>query len=241
MLNFIIYEDKNEDIELICKTINKLPLLKDVDYRIHRFNEYSEKLEQFIKNKEGRNIYILDIEVGEVSGLEIGSMIREKDWQSIIIFITNHRKYKDDVIFSRLMPLDFIQKQHFCEERLAGTIKIALNALVDNKFITFTSYHIAYHIALADILPIEKLQMTKKCIITLESGLKIEVNKPLHEISKMLDQRFYQTHKSCIVNVRKILKLSFTENKITFANGTEIYLLASRRKKGLKEHVKQFK
>ena len=79
MLNFIIYEDKNKDIELISNTINKLPLLKDVDYRIHRFNEYSEKLEQFIKNKEGRNIYILDIEVGEVSGLEIGSMIREKD------------------------------------------------------------------------------------------------------------------------------------------------------------------
>ena len=139
------------------------------------------------------------------------------------------------------MPLDFIEKQHFCKERLCETIKIALNAINETKFMTFTTYHIDYQIALDDIIYIEKLQMTKKCIITLESGFKIEVNKPLHEISKMLDQRFYQTHKSCIVNVQKILKVSFVENKITFSNGVEIYLVSSRRKKGLKEHVKQFK
>ena len=81
------------------------------EYKINKFAEYNKELGELIKKKYEQKVYILDIELGDISGLEIASEIRENgDWESMIIFVTAHPECKDDIFFSRLMALDFISK-----------------------------------------------------------------------------------------------------------------------------------
>ena len=48
-------------------------------------------------NEINTKIYILDIELPIVSGLEIASEVREMDDDSIIIFVTAHPECKNDI------------------------------------------------------------------------------------------------------------------------------------------------
>lgn len=241
MLEFIVYEDNSIDLKKISNIIKKTIELHDIDCNIHTYNQYNEELKKNIQTTGEKKIYILDVEVSGTSGIEVASQIREYDWQSIIIFITAYPKYKDDVIYSRLAVLDYIQKQNFSPSRLEDTISVAMKILECEKYFVFTCNNIEYQLSFNEILYVEKIPFTKKCQIVTDKGLKTEVYLPLHEIKNKLDKRFYQTHKSCIVNVQKIQQINLNEGQITFTNGSAIYLLSTRRQKGLREYVKQFK
>ena len=59
--------------------------------------ENAEQLLNDIENSTYNNdIYILDIEIDNVNGLDIAKAIREKDTSALIIFLTNYDKYVYD-------------------------------------------------------------------------------------------------------------------------------------------------
>ena len=60
------------------------------------------------------------------------------------------------------------------------------------------------------------------------------------KLLKQLGPNFFQSHKSCVVNIEKIRKINYIENIITFENGEYIDLLSSRNKKRLKEYVANY-
>ena len=111
MLRFITVEDDLEALERTVMAIRTIMMPYDYDYRISKFTKYNEELEKMIKDPGEQKVYILDIEMSKVSGLEIASEIRENgDWESMIIFVSAHPECKDDIFYSRLMALDFISK-----------------------------------------------------------------------------------------------------------------------------------
>ena len=59
----------------------------------------------------------------------------------------------------------------------------------------------------------------------------------LGDIKKKLGPSFFQSHKSCLVNVEQIKKINYADNTITFQNNESVYLLSNRNKKGLREYV----
>ena len=83
---------------------------------------------------------------------------------------------------------------------------------------------------------IEKLTGDKKCLIVTEGGEKFEVVSTLKELMRKLTTDFYQSHKSCVVNTKKIYQVDYVDNLITFYNNAQTNLLSVRNKKGLREY-----
>ena len=108
MLHFIVCDDNVVIREKINKIITKLMLPTDVEYKTIFFSQYDKQFFQTINKKVGKKIYILDIEVGTYSGIDIARKIRERDWESIIIILTAHYELAYDSFKKRLMLLDFI-------------------------------------------------------------------------------------------------------------------------------------
>ena len=52
-----------------------------------------------------------------------------------------------------------------------------------------------------------------------------------------LDDRFYKTHRACIVNLDKIKKVDFKNEIIYFDNNLKIDYLSRNYKKGLKDRL----
>ena len=79
MLRFITCDDNNEALEKTVHTITKIMMPYDYDYKVSKFNNYCEELKKLIKSPADQKIYILDVEMPKVSGLEIATEIRDQD------------------------------------------------------------------------------------------------------------------------------------------------------------------
>ncbi len=123
MIKFIVCEDNNDALERATQTVTKAMMNYDVEYKVYKFTKYTKELKDLINDDRDTKIYILDIELPSISGLEIASEIRETDDDSTIIFVTAHSDCKNDIFYSRLKAIDFISKYHRYQERLCQTIE----------------------------------------------------------------------------------------------------------------------
>lgn len=238
MLRFIICDDEKEAQESVSLAIAKVMMPYDYDYRISKFTGYDEELQEVIKDDKDEKVYLLDVEMPKVSGLEIASEIRESgDWKSMILFVSAHPECKDDIFHQRLMAIDFISKYYQYEKRLEESLNKVMDIYSSENALTFNYDYITYRIPISKIIYIEKATGDKKCIIMTESKKKYEITSTLKELKKKLPKEFYQTHKACIVNTKRIEYVDYVENIIKFYNEEITKLLSSRSKKGLRKYV----
>ena len=240
MLRFIICEDSKDYLDKISIIINKVMMPYNFEYKINKYREYNKEVEEIIVRKHEQKIYVLDIELPDISGLEIASNIREIDLESMIIFITSHPECQNDIFYSRLLAIDYINKNKLWKDRLEKTIKYAVKNINNRRLLSFDFNYNSYRLTIKDILYVEKMPENQKCIIVMEDGNKYEIISTIKNLKEKLGVSFYQTHKSCLVNVEKIKKINYHEGIITFTNNQSRYLLSSRNKKGLKDYVANY-
>ena len=237
MLKFVLCEDKPETLEQVSHIVTKVMMNYDMEYKIEKFTEYNKKFKEIINDKYNLKIYILDIELSLTSGLEIASEIREDDELSHIIFVTAHSECKNDIFYSRLNAIDFISKYNRYQERLEETINYILQKMYKNKILSFSYNHVYSKILFKEINYIEKAPLQNKCIIHLSSGEEKYITKSIVKLKEELGPMFYQTHKSCVVNVDNISDIEFSKFIIHFKNGDSTNLLTPSARKELRERV----
>ena len=240
MLRFIVCEDNKDFLGRVCNIINKVMMPYNFEYKISKFANYTKEVSEIIKRKNEQKVYILDIELGDVSGLEIASHIRENDLESIIIFVTAHNECKNDIFYSRLLAIDYIPKDRLWEDRFESTIDYTIKAINKRRVLAYEFNYNSYRIPFDDIVYIEKVQDNQKCIINTEDGNEFEINTTITQLKNRLGPNFFQSHKSCIINIDKIKKINYVDNTITFKNDECVYLLSNRKKKELREYVANY-
>ena len=240
MLRFIICEDNQDFLNRLCTIVNKVMMPYNFEYKISKFTQYNKEVEEIIERKYEQKVYVLDIELGDISGLEIASEIRENDLESVIIFVTSHTECRNDIFYSRLLAIDFIPKDKIWSGRFESTIEYTVKAINRKRVLVFEYNYNSYRIPFDNILYIEKVQDNAKCIINTEDGGQYEIIASISQLIKRLGPNFFQTHKSYIVNIEKIKKIDYADNLITFKNGESLYLLSNRKKKQLREYVSKY-
>ncbi len=236
MADFVICDDEKDIRSKIRKMIDRIYMNNDEFYRVNEFDSFDKKFANLI-NDSTPKIYILDIEIkGDLSGIDIARKIRANDWESVIIFVTTHNELGYQALKAQIMLLDFISKFDNFEKNLENTLKTAIQMVNNRKTLLFNFDGISYVVHTNDILYVMKDTVDRKCIIKTTYN-EIEVNKTLSYFIDVLNDNFYLSHRSCLVNTNKISKIDWKENIIYFINGDKIDLISRDRRKGLKEHV----
>ena len=227
MINFIVCDDIEKDMKFIIKTITKYMMKNEMEYKIHKYNDYNKDFLKIVSKRIPSKVYILDIETPTSSGIDIARIIRNKDVNSIIIFLTGHQELGETIMKSDFLFLSFINKFDDCENRLNKALDRALKVLNLRKNIKFKDSGITYTINLDDILYITRDSIARKSIIKTDCN-EFKLNKNLNEIKKMLDHNFIQTHRACIVNKKRIACYNKPKRIITFDNGQTIDLVSNK-------------
>lgn len=237
MIKFIICDDNKEALEIANKAVTKAMMNYEIEYKVLKFTKYDDKLKEQIKDELNTKIYILDIELPLVSGLEIASEIRETDDDSIIIFVTAHPECKNDIFYSRLEAIDYISKYYRYEERIEDTIKHIIKKRYRKNTFEYTYNHVHNKLLYKEINYIEKEPLQNRCIIHLVNKDEKTVTKTIVNIKKELSPMFFQTHKSCLVNLDNIKYINFAKFTIYFKNGDSTNLLSLEARKELRKLV----
>ena len=206
-INALICDDDNKCRDIILKY-----LLKYCDERnITCFYDSFDNGHQALESTQTYNIAFLDIEIGDISGLEIAKRLKENNKNIIIFFITEYEKYIDDAM--DLFALRFIKKpldyQRFC----TGLDKAV--ELINDKTIEIflKDADIVQKIKAKDIIYLETEGRKVKIVTTMGVFYSSELidywEKKLTHIS------FYRIHKSYILNLDYIDQYKRNEVKLT--------------------------
>ena len=161
-------------------------------------------LEGFFADKY--DIIFLDVQMGDINGVDIAAQIRDTDSTAPIIFITGYEKYslnafKVHAFFYVLKPVN--------QEKISDVINRLLRAkkisVEDVPYFTYKSKGVMERIALNNILYFEQDQ--NRTFIHPDIGQRIEIygslKAALTQLEKISDD-FYCCHKKYIVNMYKI-------------------------------------
>ena len=236
MINFIVCDNNKHILKNVVTTIDNIMMKNNIGYKIFSFSEYNNQFKSKVDAKKANTIYILDIHVNQVSGIDMARKIRENDQQAIIIFLSRYHQLAEMIITQDIMPLTFISKYKNYQERLKTVIDNALSILNIRKQLKIKEKGIHYQIPLRDILYITHDSVERKSIVITDYS-EFHIGRTLSEIFDQLNSQFKYSHRACIVNMERVTKLDTKKKIITFDNGETIDLISNNHKKELKEYV----
>lgn len=226
MINFIVCDDKKYFIDEVINIIDSVMINNNQLYNKFEFNEYNDEFIKMIYSNLEYKIYILDIEVNQNSGIDIARKIRDIDINSMIIFITSYyEKYTKDILKSKFMFLDFINKKDDYKKELSQTLEYAISNIQKKNIIRFKSQGILYTLSANDILYIKR-DKDRKCTIKTSTNEYV-VSNTLVELYELLDDRFIYSHRACIVNQTRIKIYNKRNRLIIFDNDVELDLVSN--------------
>lgn len=228
MVRFVVVDDEVNDVNHITDLLNEI--VKE-EKEIVSFLKVNSELKKEIQNTDMKKVYILDIELGnKVSGISIAKLIRDIDWESEIIFMTNHDKMFESAHRTVYKVFDFIEKFHEFDKRFKKDISEILKTNFDNKMFIYKLNNVELSLYYKSILYISKED--RKLVIKTDTKINntYTLSISLKEMLTLLDYRFVQCHKSCIVNKLRISKKDYKNGYFILDTGEKVYLLSKKYK-----------
>ena len=222
-----------DDIPIVTSTFeNYLREYPKCTFECDCFNK-SEKLIEAVKTTK-YDIYLLDVEMPECSGLEVAHQIREKDYDAYIIFITSHKNYMKDVF--QVNTFDYLLKP-IDREKLYLVLDRILN-FVENRIDKFcyvkrTSQII---ISLQNIIYFEK-QGRYVMIRTKENTDKFIMST--NDLLENLNCNFIQIHTSFIINLNYLKRMSSDKVILSMAHNDKEETLTFQISRKFKAQVRE--
>lgn len=229
MIRIAICDDNELFAEKLEKQIEIYFENKKMDFKISKFTNSVELYSCSLQF----DIYLLDIEMPDVSGMEIARKITNRNENAIIFFITDYENYLDEAFdihaFRYLYkPLD--------EVRFNRGLDLALQKIQQ------TNAYIMLHIAdkLIKINTDEIIYITienRKCRVVTANGYKIVDDNLKNIYANLPVNKFAYTHKSYIVNLSFVK--SYDAVRVVLQHKSDVYdVYMSRRM--LPEFKKKF-
>jgi len=190
-----------DDVPVITKAIEDLML--EYDSSLFEIDIYYNPFRLIESLKENTyDMYFLDIEFPNLSGIEIAETIRENNYTCPIIFITSFKEYMEKVF--KVNTFDYILKP-VTKNKVYPALNRAIKYLDlnESKFM-FTYNKAFYSLSSCEIVYFEKNK--RKVLIHTPSNIYETILATRDLLSKVNDN-FIQVHSSYIVNVRYVKQI----------------------------------
>lgn len=225
MINFIVCDDNEVIRKQVEELINNIMMKNNLSYKVHLYEDYNKNFMKILGQNISNKIYILDIETPSDSGINIARKIREKDIDSIIIFLTSHYELGPSLLEEELMFLTFVSKFNNQEQRMTSAINKALKMIGHKQAVRFEDRGTLYTIPINDILYITRDSVDRKCVVKTDYT-EFKIIKTINEMEDLLGMSFIRTHRSCLANKNRIRLINKKDGIITFDNDEQISLLS---------------
>ncbi len=211
-INAVICDDDKSCSELVLKYLLKYCEERQIDC----FYECYNNTEDVVNSTTKYNIAFLDVEIDNVSGLEIAKSLKERNENVIVFFITQYEKYIDDAM--DLFALRYIKKPLDYSRFYKGLDKAIelINQDVIDVYLKDSTQILKLNAC--DIMYVEIIDHKTKIVTEKE----IYYSKSLLDYwqKKLTHSSFYRIHKSYIINLDYVVK--YQRNEVTMRNGNII-------------------
>ena len=209
MINIAILDDCEKDIVLLKQLITNYPTNFKINYA--QFNELNYE-QIFIDDYD---LYILDIDMPKLNGIDVAKKINQFNESAKIIFYSN----REDLVFETfcISSIFFIRKSKVEQDFIKAFKKISTLINKETQMFDFENYHIAYK----DIIYVES--RSNYVYIHLKNDLQVKLRVPLKTlIDKFISNNFILVYHGVLVNCCWINKIDETEERLQLKNNEKI-------------------
>ena len=213
MIKIVICEDEKEQQDLLKTHINQIFKDLPIKYSLYTFNSGEELLKNYPKNID---IFLIDIQLNEINGMDTARKIRETDNKAEIIFITSLIEYALEGYEVRAYR--YLIKPVKYDDLKTHILNCIKEIDIKNKHIIIKEQGNRIKLDISEITYIE-VQKENITIHTLNKTY--ETKGTMNNIEKEINcSRFYRCHKSFLVNLEHIK--SIKQYIAVLENGEEV-------------------
>lgn len=230
MLKIALCDDSRTDMERLEMAFDRL---RQYPFNYDVYFSAEELLKNRKKQEEDYQLYIFDIELPGISGLELARELRKDDEKALFVFLTSCSEYVMEVF--DVITFDYILKP-ITEEKLEKVLLKAMRYLeITKQDFVFQFRKDHFRIKCEDILYFEK--NGRQAVIHAVNG-EYRTNMTIMDLWKQLDDKvFSHIHLSYIVNLCHIRAIEGDE--VVLDNGEHLLITRSH-KQELKEKHRVF-
>lgn len=208
MLNIIICDDERTQIEYLSALVRKWAYERGVTVHIFDYESAESFLFSYEDNKTA-DILLLDIQMKEIDGVALARKIRQDNNTVQIIFITGYNEYISEGY--EVEALHYLLKPVGADKLYTVLDRAAEKLKRNERTLTLETTDGVVRIPLHEIRFIE----VQRNYLTIHAKKDTTVKMTLSEIEKELDDRFFRTGRSFIVNLSYIHKTAKTDVVLT--------------------------
>ena len=225
-----VCDDSRTDVEMLESAFDKLA---QYQFSYEVYFTAKELLKHVIDYGEMYHLYIFDIEMPEMNGLQLAKEIRKIDAKALFVFLTGYTQYVMDVF--EVITFDYISKPITVEKLESVLLKAMQYLHMIKRDFVFQFRKNQFRISCDDIVYFEK-KGRQAVIHTISENFK--ANMTTEEIWKQLDDKvFAHIHVSYIINLGHIRAIDGDE---VVMDNEERLLIARSHKQNLKEKHMEF-
>ncbi|MDO5398798.1 MAG: LytTR family DNA-binding domain-containing protein [bacterium] len=232
-LRIAVCDDENEALTRESRLIKELLDEKCILYDIDEYTSADKLL--------SANLYdmvFLDVEMGDVNGINVAKKLLESKSDTYIFFITNYSIYSDmasDIHAHRYLskPVD--------RDRLSNGIDSALKKIIDStKFIKVTDKETKkkYDVPISSIIFIENAGRHTECHLI--SGLSFVAEEIFSVVKERIESEvdyFAMPHQSYYINTRFVSDYNKKEVKMSYGQKTFSAIMSRTRYKAFNDKM----
>lgn len=229
MIKIAICDDTRADVEILEECLEALPFTADIDV----FYSGSELVTYARQQGEPYHLYILDIELPDINGVDLARKIREHDEDCLIVFATSHPNYVYDVF--DVMVFDYIVKP-VTGKRIEKLMMRARKTLEKRgKVFYYTFKKVRYGLNAENIYLFQKNSRVIE-IYTDKQGVQHTYMKMDEVLEQLSDVTFVRINYSCIVNLKYVTEIK--GQVIQLENGMSVNIARNLLKEVKERHLK---
>ena len=213
MLRFVLCDDNNQILNRIDKSLEVIFFKNNIDAKVVFKANTADDVLNYINNNP-LDVLIIDINLkSDLSGCDIADIVRKKDKNIYIIFLTGHLEYV--LLAYKYKTFDYLPKP-ITDERLEETI---LRLIDDTKNLNarFIKLNNTTFVKENDINYIKKDGMK---LVFCTSERNYETYSSFSKIEHCLPENFLRCHKSYIININNVKKFNSADNLVVFESNS---------------------
>lgn len=226
----ILCEDNLVQLQQLNTIIKDYILFHSELFKIVLKTKSPQEVENYLIKFEPKNgIYFLDIDLNNsISGIDLAEIIREKDPQAKIIFVTIHDELAPLTLRRRVEALGFVVKDQNLVDFRAEVMdllelaqeRIDAIKLEHNEVFTFSVGTQIYNIDLDEILFIKPSVIPHRVVLYTKTG-QYEFYGKLYQLEEKYSG-LLRVNRSCLANVMNAREINLSNRLIFFGDEVSI-------------------
>lgn len=201
MYQFAICDDNSADLSYVRGLVEKWAKGTGNGVQVEEYGSAESFWFTWEENKN-YDVLLLDIEMAGMSGMELAKKLRAKDRLVQIIFITGYMEYFSDGY--DVEALHYLLKPVTEEKLLAVLDRAAERRKTGARALLLSLADETVRVPLYEIRYLE----AQRNYVTIHASLNYTVKRTLRSLETELDEGFFRTGRSFIVNLRYVKKIT---------------------------------